>query len=76
MEIRIGVVYTARELNLETDDSVDGVTATIESAISAGDGVLWLTDKKGRRVGVPVDKIAYVEIVTDAGGRKVGFGAS
>jgi hypothetical protein len=76
MEIRIGVVYTARELNVETDDSVDTVTATIESAISAGDGVLWLTDKKGRRVGVPVDKIAYVEIVTDAGGRKVGFGAS
>jgi hypothetical protein len=76
MEIRIGVVYTARELNVETDDSVDSVTATIESAISAGDGVLWLTDKKGRRVGVPVDKIAYVEIVTDAGARKVGFGAS
>ena len=76
MEIRIGVVYTARELNVETDDSVDSVTATIESAISAGDGVLWLTDKKGRRVGVPVDKIAYVEIITDAGGRKVGFGAS
>ena len=76
MDIRIGVVYTARELNLETDDSVDGVTATIESAISAGEGVLWLTDKKGRRVGVPVDKIAYVEIVTDASGRKVGFGAS
>jgi hypothetical protein len=76
MEIRIGVVYTARELNLETDDSVDSVSATIESAISAGDGVLWLTDKKGRRVGVPVDKIAYVEIVADAGGRKVGFGAS
>ena len=76
MEIRIGVVYTARELNLETDDSVDTVTATVESTISAGDGVLWLTDKKGRRVGVPVDKIAYVEIVADAGGRKVGFGAS
>ena len=76
MEIRIGVVYTARELTVETDDSVDSVTAGIESAISAGDGVLWLTDKKGRRVGVPVDKIAYVEIVTDAGGRKVGFGAS
>jgi hypothetical protein len=76
MEIRIGVVQTARELNLETDDSVDAVTATIESAIAAGDGVLWLTDKKGRRVGVAVDKIAYVEIVTDAAGRKVGFGAS
>jgi len=76
MEIRIGVVHTARELHLETDDSVDAVTATIESAIAAGDGVLWLTDKKGRRVGVAVDKISYVEIVTDAAGRKVGFGAS
>ena len=76
MEVRIGVVDTARELNVETDDSVDTVTATIESAMSKGDAFLWLTDKKGRRVGVPVDKIAYVEIVTDAGGRKVGFGAS
>ena len=76
MDIRIGVVYSARELTVETDDSVDSVTATIESAISADDGVLWLTDKKGRRVGVPTDKIAYVEIVTDTGARKVGFGAS
>ena len=76
MEVRIGVVYTARELTVETDDSVDGVTAAIEGAMSKGDTLLWLTDKKGRRVGVPVDKIAYVEVVTDAGGRKVGFGAS
>ncbi len=37
MDIRIGVVYTARELNVETDDSVDSVTANIEGAISAGD---------------------------------------
>ena len=76
MEVRIGVVYTARELTVETDDSVDGVTATIEGAMSKGDAFLWLTDTKGRRIGVPVDKIAYVEIAADAGGRKVGFGAS
>ena len=76
MEVRIGVVYTARELTVETDDSVDGITSTIEGAISSGDGVLWLTDKKDRRVGVPVDKIAYVEVAADSGGRKVGFGAS
>jgi len=76
MEVRIGVVYTARELTVDTDDSVDTVTATIEGAMSKGDAFVWLTDKKGRRVGVPVDKIAYVEVVTDAGGRKVGFGAS
>jgi hypothetical protein len=76
MEVRIGVVYTARELTVETDDSVDGVTAMIEGAMSKGDALLWLTDTKGRRIGVPVDKIAYVEVAADAGGRKVGFGAS
>jgi hypothetical protein len=76
MEVRIGVVYTARELTVETDDSVDGVTAAIEGAMSNGDSLLWLTDTKGRRIGVPVDKIAYIEVAADAGGRKVGFGAS
>ena len=61
------MVYTARELTVETDDSVDGVTATIEGAMSKGDSLLWLTDTKGRRIGVPADKIAYVEIAADAG---------
>jgi hypothetical protein len=76
MEVRIGVVYSARELTVETDDSVDSVAAIIESAVGNGDSLLWLTDTKGRRIGVPVDKIAYVEVAADAGGRKVGFGAS
>ena len=76
MEVRIGVVYTARELTIETDDSVDVVTEAIESALGGSDAMLWLTDTKGRRVGVPTDKIAYVEVAADAGGRKVGFGGS
>ena len=75
MEVRIGVVYTAREMTVETDDSADTVAAAVDSAISNGDALFWLTDTKGRRVGVPVDKIAYVEVAADAGGRKVGFGA-
>jgi hypothetical protein len=75
MEVRIGVVYTAREMVVETDDPVDTVTGTIDNAVSAGDALLWLTDTKGRKVGIPVDKIAYVEVAADAGGRKVGFGA-
>jgi hypothetical protein len=76
MEVRIGVVYTARELTVETDDSVDVVSAAVESALGSGDAILWLTDTKGRRVGVPTDKIAYIEVAADAGGRKVGFGAA
>ena len=32
------------------------------------DRVFWLTDRKGRQVGVPTEKIAYVEIGTPDGG--------
>jgi hypothetical protein len=76
MEVRIGVVYTARELTIETDDSAEQVSAAVESALKNGNSLLWLTDSKGRRVGVPTDKIAFVEVAADAGGRKVGFGSS
>ncbi len=74
MEVKIGVVYTPRELTLEVDDNADGVASTIEGALAKGDSLLWLTDNKGRRVGIPVDKIAYVEVGSDAGDRQVGFG--
>jgi hypothetical protein len=74
MEVRIGVVYTARELVIETDESADQVAAVVDSALEKEDRVLWLTDSKGRRVGVPTDKIAYVEVSGDANERKVGFG--
>ncbi|HWS45222.1 MAG TPA: DUF3107 domain-containing protein [Acidimicrobiia bacterium] len=75
MEVRIGVVYTTRELTIETDDSPEAVIAAIDGAVGKSDTLLWLTDSKGRRVGVPVDKIAFVEIAADAGGRRVGFGS-
>ena len=74
MEVKIGVVYTPRELILELDGDASSVASTIEGAVSKGDALLWLTDTKGRRVGVPVDKIAYVEVGSDAGDRQVGFG--
>jgi hypothetical protein len=76
MEVRIGVVYTARELTIETDETAEQVSAAVETALKNGNSLLWLTDSKGRRVGVPTDKIAFVEVAADAGGRKVGFGSS
>jgi hypothetical protein len=74
MEVRIGVVHTTRELSLDTDESADQITAVVDGALSNADPLLWLTDSKGRRIGVPTDKIAYVEVASDAGERKVGFG--
>jgi len=74
MEVRIGVVHTARELVVDTDEDADSVGQRLEQALGAQHVLLWLTDTKGKRVGVPTDKIAYVEVAADAGERQVGFG--
>ena len=76
MEVRIGVQWSSRELEIEMADDTDpdAVAKEIEDAISGG-GMLWLTDTRGRRVGVPAERIAYVELGTDAA-RRVGFGLS
>jgi len=75
MEVRIGVVYTARELVVDMEEDSMTVSGIVESAIKEGDALLWLTDTKGKRIGVPTDKIAYVEIAGDTADRKVGFGS-
>lgn len=76
MDVRIGIVQTPKELEVELGEDVDRekVLADIEAALS-GDAVLWLTDRRGRRVGVPVAKVAYVEVGAPASERRVGFGA-
>ncbi|MGH9022112.1 MAG: DUF3107 family protein [Acidimicrobiia bacterium] len=36
--------------------------------------MLWLTDRKGRKVGIPVDKVAYVELGVEDVSKRIGFG--
>ena len=74
MEIRIGVVHTPKEITLEREGSVDDVKKSIAKALSDDDGVLWLTDKQGRDIGVPAERVAYVEIEPDGAAKRVGFG--
>jgi hypothetical protein len=74
MEVRIGVVYTPREIVLEMSDDADDVGKVIEKGLQGEATLLWLTDSKGRRVGIPTDKLAYVEIAGADAERKVGFG--
>ena len=52
----------------------DEVVATVEAALKGGAPVIWLTDKKGRRVGVPSDKVAYIEVAEEDTAKRVGFG--
>jgi hypothetical protein len=77
VDVRIGITHTPREIEVEMPDDADGdkVVADIEKLLKTGDGVLWLTDRKGRRVGVPVVKVAYVEVGAPSSDRRVGFGA-
>ncbi len=74
MEVRIGVIHTAKELTFETDAEPDAIISTLEDAIKNGAALVWLEDGKGRKVGVPADKVGYVELIVDDGTRKVGFG--
>jgi hypothetical protein len=74
VEVKIGVQYAPRELVLESTQSQAEVEEAVTEAINAADGVLTLVDEKGRRVIVPVNKIAYVEI-GEVASRPVGFSA-
>ncbi len=74
MEVKIGVQYAPRELAIETDQSPEQVQQAVEDALRADLGVLTLVDDKGRRVLVPADRLAYVEI-GESGPRRVGFGS-
>jgi Iap family predicted aminopeptidase len=74
VEVKIGVQFAPRELVLESPQSPADVEQTVTDAISAADGVLSLVDEKGRRVIVPVGKLAYVEIA-ESSPRPVGFTA-
>jgi len=76
MEIRIGIVQSMKELSVELAEGADrdAIMKDVEAALT-GDSLLWLTDRKGRRVGVPAQRIAYVEFSTVTE-RNVGFGAA
>jgi len=77
VEIRIGVTQTPKEIEIELSDDVAGDELIKEITASVGKegAMLWLTDKKGRRVGIPTGKLAYVEIGAPRSDRRVGFSA-
>lgn len=61
MEVKIGVQNAVRELVVETDQPADQVEKLVAEAVST-EGMLTLSDTKGRKVIVPAAKLAYVEI--------------
>ena len=72
MEVKIGVADSPRELVLSSALSPDEIEKLVSDALRHDEGVLTLVDEKGRRIVVPVTRIAYVDIAP-ADTRRVGF---
>jgi hypothetical protein len=75
VEVKIGVLHTPRELVVESPQTPTEVEELVAIALKSVDGQLALTDERGRRVIVPANLIAYVEI-DQADVRRVGFGST
>lgn len=70
MKVRIGIAESkVVEVDVKDEKSLK---SELEKAL-ASDGMAWFTDTKGRTVGIPATKIAYVEIEEDEDGPAVGF---
>ncbi|MEI5101665.1 DUF3107 domain-containing protein [Streptomyces sp. PmtG] len=74
MEVKIGVQHAPREIVLESGQTAEEVENAVSEALAGKARLLSLTDDHGRKVLVPADRLAYVEIGEPAQ-RKVGFGA-
>ena len=74
MEVRIGVQHATRELVIESPETTEAITAAVSAALTGDSKILSLDDERGRRVVIPAEKLAYVEL-GEPSTRRVGFGA-
>ncbi|MFE6050127.1 DUF3107 domain-containing protein [Kitasatospora sp. NPDC056446] len=75
MEVKIGVQNAPREIVIESSQTADEVQSAVAKALEGPDKLLSLADEHGRRIIVPAERLAYVEIGEPAV-RKVGFGTA
>jgi hypothetical protein len=76
VDVRIGVTQAPREIGIELAVGADRdeLKTRIEAALAGATDVLAITDKRGNQTFVPSAKIAYVELGSPDGERKIGFG--
>ena len=77
MDVRIGLINSARELEVELSDDtdVDALKADVAQVLADDDHVLWLTDRKGNQVAVAGGKVTYVTVGTGSDKGRIGFGS-
>jgi Protein of unknown function (DUF3107) len=72
VEVKIGVQFATRELVIDSPLTGDEIEKAVSEALTGDSGMLLLNDSKGRRVIVPREKLAYVELGSPTVGQ-VGF---
>jgi hypothetical protein len=72
VEVKIGVLHTPREIVLDSPQTPDEVEQAVADALKSVDGQLVLVEERGRKVIVPANLVAYVDIA-QADQRRVGF---
>lgn len=77
MDIRIGVIHSLKEIEVELPDSADReeIRRQVDEALRDESKTLWLTDRFGREVAVPAAKVAYIELGRPDAERRIGFGS-
>jgi hypothetical protein len=75
VEVKIGVLHTPREIVLESAQTPAEVEQLVGDALKSVDGHLTMVDERGRRVIIPANLVAYVEIA-QADVRRVGFAST
>jgi|TARA_Y100000780_G_scaffold91456_1_gene82960 hypothetical protein len=75
VDLRIGVTDNPKEIKVELADDTDvaALRSEVDAAVAGGGPMLWLTDVRGRQVGVPAARIAYVDIGVAGSDNPVGF---
>jgi hypothetical protein len=76
VDVRIGVIHTAKELEVELPSDADreAIRSSVDKALTDGATTLWLTDRQGREFAIPAAKIAYIELGGADKERRIGFG--
>ena len=72
MRARIGIADAGREIEVEVGDR-DEIVTRLEGAYNDGVSILWFQDAKGADIGVPLDRIAFIELV-ESPDKAVGLG--
>ena len=79
MEVIFGIQARDGALRVNIPDAeLDTLRKQLDEAFS-GDKVqqlLWVKDKDDRTIGIPIDKLAYVEFGGEKSARTVGFSAA